>query len=464
MKDTFMNGLLAFAGKLQTNRVLSAIKDGFIDNMPVVIVGAFCTLLQWVVFHHDAPDAEVKYLSLANVNGLAWLENLTPIVTTINYGCMNFMAVSVCVLVAMHFAENLGHEGDKTVAAVAVASLVTLMNTSISYSGTAADVVAASNGALELAGDAETAISLSVGTGVLQSFTDSNGLFVGLFVGILATLLYVKLVDSGKLSIKLPDAVPPNVAQSFAVLFPVAVVLIVVSVVGFCVNTFLGQNVFQLITWIMSPLQAIMTGIAGYLVIVFLMSLLWFFGIHGPNVMGSVTTAFLTKAAMDNLAYYTETGDAYGAPNIVSNTFASAFNAPTGSGITGGLIVAVLLFSKRDDYKAICKLAIPCGLFNINEPIIFGMPMVMNPMFAVPFFLSPVVCCLIGYILISVGFSPKFVIDAPWTTPVGILGFLGAGGNLMAGLTQLIAVSSSILIYTPFVIAANKTATATAEA
>ena len=460
MKDKLMNGLLAVAGKMQTNSVLLAIKDGFIDNMPVVIVGAFCTLLQWVVFHHDEADATVKYLSLANVNGLAWLENLTPIVTTINYGCMNFMAVSVCILVAMHFAENLGHEGDKTVAAVAIASLVTLMNTSISYSGTAEDVVAASNGALELAGKADEAINLSVGTGVLQSFTDSNGLFVGLFVGILATLLYVNLVDSGKLSIKLPDAVPPNVAQSFAVLLPVAVVLIVVSVVGFTVTTLFGQNIFSLISWIMSPLQAIMTGLAGYLVVVFLIMLLWFFGIHGANVMGSVTTAFMTKAAMENLAYYQETGDAYGAPNIISNTFVSSFFSSTGSGITGGLIVAVLLFSKRDDYRAICKLAIPCGLFNINEPIIFGIPMVMNPVFAIPFFIAPIVSVVIGYILIAIGFCPRMVIDAPWTTPVGILAFLGAGGNIWAAISQILAIASSILVYTPFVIAANKTAAA----
>ena len=438
MKDKLMNGLLAIAGKMQTNSVLSAIKDSFIDNMPVVIVGAFCTLLQWVVFHHDDPSAEVQYLSLANINGLAWLENLTPIVTTINYGCMNFMAVSICILVAMHFAENIGHAGDKTVAALAIASLVTLMNTSISYSGTAEDVVAASNGALELAGDAD-------------------------FVGILATLLYVKLVDSGKLSIKLPDAVPPNVAQSFAVLFPVAIVLIVVSIVGFCVTSFLGQNIFQLIAWIMSPLQSIMTGLGGYLVVIFLMQLLWFFGIHGSNVMGSVTTAFLTKASMDNLAYYQGSGDAFGAPNTISGTFASAFFGPTGSGITGGLIVAVLLFSKRDDFKAICKLAIPCGIFNINEPIIFGIPMVMNPMFAIPFFLAPIVSVIIGYVMISIGICPKMVIDAPWTTPVGILAFLASGGNIMAAITEIIAVASSILVYTPFVIAANKSA-ATAEA
>ena len=86
----------------------------------------------------------------------------------------------------------------------------------------------------------------------------------------------------------------------------------------------------------------------------------------------------------------------------------------------------------------------------------------MNPMFALPFFLAPIVSVVIGYILISIGFCPKMVIDAPWTTPVGILAFLGGGGNLMAGLSQIIAVGSSILVYTPFVIAANKTATAEA--
>ena len=453
-----MNAFLSFAGKLQSNKVLSAIKDGFIDNMPVVIVGAFCTLFQWVVFHYDPPGSAVTYLSIANIPGLSFLESLTPIVTTANYGCMNFMAVSVCVLIAVHFAENLGHVGDKSVPAVAIASLVTLMETSITANTTAGDVVAASNGALELAkgADETTAIAISAGSGVIQSFTDANALFVGLLVGILVTLLYVKLADSGKLTIKLPDSVPPNVAQSFAVLLPVAVTIVVVSLVGFIFNNFIGQNIFHVIAAVMAPLQAIMTGLPGYLIVVFLMQLLWFFGIHGPNVLGSVTTAFMTKAAMENLAHYSETGNAYTAPNIICNPFGSTFFSMTGSGITGGLIIAILLFSKRDDYKAIAKLAIPCGIFDINEPIIFGIPMVMNPVLAVPFFAAPIVSVVIGYVLTKIGFCPHMVVDAPWTTPPGILGFLASGGNLMGALSQLIALASSVLLYTPFVIAANK--------
>ncbi len=459
MNEKLMNGLLQVAGKMQTNSVLSAIKDGFIDNMPITIVGAFCTLFQWVVFHYDAPGSTVTYLSVANIPGLSWLSNLTPIVTTANYGCMNFMAINVCMLVAMHFAENIGHPNDKTVPALAVASMVTLMSTSITATSTAS-AVAEANESLSLAASAtgEEVISLSAGSGVLQTYTDSNALFVGLLVGILATLLYVKLNDSGKLTIKLPDSVPPNVSQSFAVLFPVAITIIVVSVVGFLCNTFFGITVFAVISTIMAPLKAIMNSLGGYLVIVFLMMLLWFFGIHGPNVMSSVTTAFMTQAALENQEYYGQTGDAYGAPWIINGTFGSVFFSPTGSGITGGLIVAILLFSKRDDYKAIAKLAIPCGIFNINEPIIFGIPMVMNPVLAVPFFLAPIVSVLIGYILTAVGFCPKMVIGAPWTTPPVLLGFLAGGGSLTGALAQLIAVASSILVYTPFVIAANKAA------
>ncbi|MEE8806979.1 MAG: PTS transporter subunit EIIC [Lactimicrobium sp.] len=466
MNEKLMNGLLNIAGKMQSNKVLSAIKDAFIDNMPIVIVGAFCTLFQWVVFHHDPAGSTTVYLSIANIPGLSWLEYLTPIATTANYGCMNFMAVNVCVLTAMHYAENLGRHGDKTVPVLAISSLVTLMNTSITAQSTAADVVTASNGALQLAKGASesTEISLSAGAGVLQSFTDANALFVGLLVGILVTLLYVKLVNSGKVTIKLPDSVPPNVSASFAVLFPVAICILVVSVVGFIFNTVIGTNIFDLMAAIMEPLKAIMTGLPGYLLVTFLALLLWFFGIHGDNVMSAVTAAFFTQASAENLAIYNQTGIPYKVASvaatsgysIISNAFNSSFYAVTGSGLTGGLVIAIMLFSKRDDYKAIAKLAIPCAIFDINEPVIFGIPLVMNPLFAIPFFMAPIASIVIGYVLTKIGFCPIMVVDAPWTTPPVLLGFLSSGGKLTGALTQLICLAASVVIYSPFVIAANK--------
>ena len=212
-------------------------------------------------------------------------------------------------------------------------------------------------------------------------------------------------------------------------------------------------NFFDLIAKIMAPVQAIMTGLPGYLVIVLIMMLLWWFGIHGPNVMSAVTTPFMTTAYAANNAAYVA-GESI--PNIICTPFGSAFFSHTGSGITGGLIIAIMLFSKRDDYKAIARLAIPCGIFNINEPIIFGIPMVMNPLLGIPFFLAPVCSVVIGYLLTAIGICPRFVVDAPWTTPTGILAFLASGGKLMGGLCQLLAFASTILVYTPFVIASNR--------
>ena len=451
MKEKFMNGLLTLAGKMQSNVVLSAIKDAFIDNMPVVIWGAFCTLFQFVLCQvGGVPDPKtgemIYYISLANVPGFAWLQTLTPIFTTANYGCMNFMAVAVCVLVSMHFAENIGHPNDKTVPAVALASFVTLINTTASTTTESGETVTISNV-------------------VASSYTKADGLFVGLLVGILTTLLYVKLVDSGKLKISLPDSVPPNVSQSFAVLFPTIITILCVSIIGYICSMF-GLTMFDVIKTVMAPVEKIMTGLPGYLVVLFLMQLLWWFGIHGPNVMGAVTSPFMTKMMATNLELFqsgkgvSASGVFYQAGSqysIISSPFEAGWRCPTGSGITGGLIIAILLFSKRDDFKAIAKLAIPCGIFNINEPIIFGIPMVMNPMFAVPFFLAPIACASLGYLVQYLGLCPLFVISVPWTTPVGLFGFLASSGNIMGGIWQaVIIIAVSTLIYTPFVIASNR--------
>lgn len=476
-ENKFMDGLLNLAGKMSSNSVLSAIKDAFIDNMPVVIVGAFCTLFTWVISTvggvSNGQGGIIKYISLANVGavqaadgswtgGLSFLQNLAPIWNAANYGCMNFMSVAVCILVAIHFAENKGHAHDNVVPANALACFITLVTTTQTMSNTGAAVMAA-NPDLSVDLSGVDSINFTASNVVTSSYTSANGLFVGLLVGILCTLLYIRLADSGKLTIHLPDSVPPNVSASFAALFPAAITILVTSLIGFLISL-TGNDVFALIALVMSPLKAIMTSLPGYLVIVFLMQLLWWFGIHGPNTMSAVTTAFMTQAMAENLELYQQGVGVSGAGvfykpglgyGIISNPFASGFFASTGSGITMGLIIAIMLFSKRDDYKAIARLAVAPGLFNINEPIIFGIPMVMNPLLGIPFFLAPLLCVTLGWIVIRVGLCPLMIIDVPWTTPVGIFGILSSS-NWLGALWQLIIILGvSTLIYTPFVIAAN---------
>ena len=289
--------------------------------------------------------------------------------------------------------------------------------------------------------------------GLGTDITAAAGLFVALMVSLVATEIYCKLVTSGKLSIRMPDSVPSNVAKSFSILLPAAITIFIISTFGFAFKAITGMSVPQaIIIFIQTPLSGIMTHPLGILVIAFMCSLLWVFGIHGPNTLNGIyEPIFLAAYAQNEAAYAAGTA----APNIVCSPFWSTFFSLTGSGITGGLLIAIFLFSKRDDFKAIAKLALPCGIFNINEPLIFGLPIVMNPMLMIPFMLAPLASVGIGYVLTVIGFCPRLVVNAPWTTPPFLCGFLAGGGSITAGLSQIIVILVAAVIYTPFVIMLN---------
>lgn len=414
MKDKMMNGFLMFATKIQGQRHINAIKNGFTNLMPIIIVGSVCTLISNVVC-----NTTEGYVSLANLPGMSWLASLRPIFDAANYGTMNMMAIGVCVLVAMELGMTLG-QNDWAIPVTSLACYISVVDTS---------------------------------EGLGTSVTAAAGLFVALIVALVSTEFYCKLVNSGKLSIHMPDSVPSNVAKSFSVLLPCAVTIFAISAFGFAFTAITGMMVPEaIIRFIQTPLSGVMTHPLGILVIAFMCSLLWVFGIHGPNTLNGIYEPIFLAAYAENEAAYAA---GMAAPNIVCSPFWSTFFSLTGSGITGGLLIAIFLFSKRDDFRAIAKLALPCGIFNINEPLIFGIPIVMNPMLMIPFMLAPLASVGIGYFLTAVGFCPRLVVNAPWTTPPFLCGFLAGGGSITAGLSQVIVILVAAVIYTPFVIALN---------
>ncbi len=414
MKDKMMNGFLMFATKIQGQRHINAIKNGFTNLMPIIIVGSICTLLSNVVC-----NTTEGYVSLANIPGMSWLGSLKPIFDAANYGTMNMMAIGVCVLVAMELGMSLG-QNDWAIPVTSLACYISVVDTSNGLGG---------------------------------SVTGAAGLFVALIVALVATELYCKLVSSGKLSIHMPDSVPSNVAKSFSILLPCAVVIFAVSAFGFAFTALTGMMVPEaIVKFIQTPLSGVMTHPLGILVIAFMCSLLWVFGIHGPNTLNGIYEPIFLAAYAENEAAYAA---GMAAPNIVCSPFWSTFFSLTGSGITGGLLIAIFLFSKREDFRAIAKLALPCGIFNINEPLIFGIPIVMNPMLMIPFMLSPLASVGIGYLMTAIGFCPSLVVNATWTTPPFLCGFLAGGGSITAGISQIIVILVAAVIYTPFVIALN---------
>ncbi|MCR5449312.1 MAG: PTS transporter subunit EIIC [Solobacterium sp.] len=432
MGDKFMSAMLVVAGKISNNRLMACIRNAFTDLMPLIIAGSFCTLFSNVIC-----NTTPGYVSLANVPGMSWLGAFKPLFDNANYGTMNFMAIGIVILLAGKVAESYGNN-DKVVSLVALGSYISLCT----YTATA--------------NAAESGEAVTISNVLARNYTNAQGLFVGMIVAIAAATLYVKLIQSGKLTISMPDSVPPNVARSFAVLFPATLTILLISGVGVLFQALTKMTLFDAITtFIQAPLKNVLTGLPGFCFLIGCTVVLWWFGIHGTQTLKGIYEPILLQAFAENESAY-QAGTA--ATNIINTPFMSAFATITGAGITGGLLIAIMLFSKRDDYKSIAKLAIPCAIFNINEPVTFGLPIVMNPILGIPFILSPVVSILLGYFMTKIGIVQPFVVNAPWTTPAGIMGFLASGGHIGSALAQFIVIGVSFLIYTPFVLISNKQA------
>ena len=141
---------------------------------------------------------------------------------------------------------------------------------------------------------------------------------------------------------------------------------------------------------------------------------------------------------------------------ILNETFISCFTTMGGAGCTIGLLFAMLLASKRSDHRTIAKLSLAPGLFNINETMTFGLPIVLNPIFMIPFILTPVITATFAYFMTVIGFCGKMIYAVPWTTPPLLIAWLGSGGSIGAVITQALCVVLSFIVYLPFVFAANK--------
>ncbi|MCD8221227.1 MAG: PTS transporter subunit EIIC [Clostridiales bacterium] len=438
MGESIMNAFLSVAMKIQSQRHISAIKNGFTTLLPIIIVGSFCTLFSSVVC-----STTPGYLSLANIPGLSFLHALDPMFTAANYGSMSMLAIGACILISMELSQNMLGKADWSVPVTAIACYISLVANVIPWSATAA-----SGEVLE-----------GTVSGLAASVTNAQGLFVAMLSALVSTEIYCRLVLSGKLEIHMPDSVPSNVAGSFSILFPCCLTVFIVSGFGLLFTSVTGMTVpAAIIRFIQTPLAGVMGSWQGYCILILMTNILWLFGIHGSQTLKGIYEPFMLAAFAENEAAYA--AGLSEIPTIINTPFMSCFGTITGAGVTGGLLIAIMLFSKREDYRAIAKLAIPCGIFNINEPLTFGLPIVMNPLLAIPFCLAPLASNLIGYFATAAGFCGRMVVNAPWTTPPVLMAFLSSGGSVGAAITQLVVILVAAVIYTPFVIAANSQAPA----
>ncbi|WP_436965943.1 PTS sugar transporter subunit IIC [Staphylococcus shinii] len=286
-----------------------------------------------------------------------------------------------------------------------------------------------------------------------QMYMGSQGLFVALIVGIISGLIFQWFINRN-IRIKMPDQVPPAVSKSFSALIPGAVIIIMWLIIYTLLDNLPFGNIHELIVNTLGVPLSLMGGtLIGTIILVGLNSAFWFVGIHGANVVNAVMQPIWLKNIDENrLAYQ---ADPHGElPHIITQPFIDNFVFMGGGGSTIGLVIviAILAFKKRSSKitKTMAPLTLMPGIFNINEPTLFGLPVVLNVRLIVPFILAPMINATITYFAMASGLVHLTNGTAmPWTIPPIISGFL-ATGHYSGSVVQMVCIIVDILLYYPF--------------
>ena len=275
----------------------------------------------------------------------------------------------------------------------------------------------------------------------------ATGMFTAIIVALLTTEVF-RLFVKKNIVIKMPDGVPPSVAQSFSSLIPASVIIVVVWVI----RVLLGVDINEVIQFIFKPLVFGLSTLPGLLVYTLLVCFLWSCGIHGDNVLSGIASPiFLGYLAANTAAF--QAGKPI--PYEIADGFWILFMCLGGTGATLGLVLAMLR-SKSKMYKSLGKMSLPSAIFCINEPVIFGFPIVMNPIMMIPFIATPMILGTGTFILMKIGLVGKIVFQVPWTIPPIIGPYLATNGSIGAAIWSVCSIAIAYFIYLPFFKMAEK--------
>lgn len=399
------------AARIGSQRHLVAIRDGFVTISPIIMAGAFATLL--------------------NNIGFEWYQNFMNAILPANWkdfggaiwsGSLAIMSVLAACTIAYHLAKGYGRDG-------LGAAMVSLACNMLLLAPTA-------NGNIPM------------------TYLGGSGLFVAIIVALVGTELFVKFTSTSKLTVKMPEGVPPAVSKSFAALIPTILIIAIAAMTKFLLVEVGVANIHEaLFNLIQSPLQNVVGSVWGMLGLILVQQLLWFFGLHGSNILAPIISAVLLPLTEANMS----AAMAGQAPqHIINSQFLDSFVNMGGSGTTIALLLAIYIGGRKSKTQMmIAKLGTAPGLFNINEPVIFGMPLVLNPMYFIPFVIAPLVSGLIAYAATVAEIMPMVTVQASWTTPP-VLGAILSTNSIMGGVVSVVCIIVSVLIYLPFVRMAAK--------
>ncbi|GAB2641589.1 PTS sugar transporter subunit IIC [Vibrio panuliri] len=383
-----------------------AMRDGFIVAMPFIIVGSFILIFAFPPFD---PDTQ-------NAFGRAWLDFASTHFDTIMMPfnmTMGIMTIFISLGVAYSLAKAYKMDG---ITSAALSLMCYLLVASPLKDG-----------------------------GLPTQHMGGTGVFTGVLCGFFAVELY-RFMKKNNITIRMPEQVPPAIARSFEVLLPVLAVFVTLYPLSIFVQAQFGMLIPDLILEAFKPLVSASNSLPAILGALLLCQLLWFAGIHGAAiVVGLLSPIFLTNIGANTAAFIA--GEPI--PNVFTQPFWDFYIFIGGSGATLALVL-LMAFSRSAHLKSIGRMSVVPGFFQINEPVIFGTPLVLNPTLFLPFVLVPMLNATIAYFAVHMGFVGMGVATTPWTTPAIIGASWGSGWTFAPVLLVIALIILDIFLYLPF--------------
>ncbi|MGX7394089.1 PTS sugar transporter subunit IIC [Carnobacterium mobile] len=405
--------LMPIASKLSANKYLTAIRDGITLAMPLIIIGS----IFMVIASFPVPGWEA-WLGDIGVADYLWKG------VDSSFGLIGLVA-------SFGIAQSLANQ--------------------YKVDGVAAGIISMSSFVM-----VTPFISGEAGAGLTVRYLGASGLFVAIVLGLFSAFIYQWFINHN-IQIKMPESVPPAVARSFSAIIPGAVIITFWLIIYSILDTVSWPNLHELAQVVLGgPLGLLGNNIFGTVIVAGLNSLLWFIGIHGGNVVNSIMQPIWISNLAENNAAYQAGAEM---KNIITIAFMDNFVYIGGGGATIGLVLVLGYIARKKNTSKQTKIMAPItvvpGLFNINEPTMFGVPVVLNFALLVPFIVAPIVNAIVAYIAMSTGLVPLTRVVASWTMPPIISGFLTTG-SINGSILQIVLIVLDILLYLPFFLALEK--------
>lgn len=412
-----------FAKKMASQIYFRALRDGFVSTVPFLVLAGLMILINNIII---SPDTGWISGFVSDASLVHWQELGNKIIN----GTMSCYSLLIGALIANSLAKSRKAENP------IMSSVVTIAVIFIMLPLTNAVIPNGAKAAVEISGYASF------------NYLGTAGIFVAIISAILSTEIFLWFCRSEKLKIKLTGGIPPAVTQSFEALVSIMLTLLIFGVVSFGIHSLTHVEIHELINKIIqAPLVHLTTSLPGFLVLCGVTNLLFALGIHPSGIVNPILEPPLLVAMQQNTEAFAKHQDI---PNIIVLPFRDLYGHIGGTGTTIALILAIFLVSRKKANRQFAKMSGPLGIFNINEPVIYGFPVVFNPLIMIPFVFGPLISFTVAYFATWLGLVSKIVVYVPWSMPPLINAYVASGGDFRNVILQIILITMMVVIYIPF--------------